>query len=536
MAAKKELSRLERRFVKEYVKLGDHEKAALAAGYAPSSARKTSHEILARPHVKREIAKLTQRVLDEAKESDIAEMHEVLAFFTSTMRGELKDAYNMDPQLGDRIKAGQQLHKRYEAAERVKQEATLRQWLGVPAAVMGPAYADIYHAFIRQESNTYIMRGGRGSLKSSTAALMVIDALERNPNIHALAMRRYSNTLRDSVHAQLIWAINEMGLSWDYTHNVSPLLITKKSTGQHVYFRGADSPEKVKGITPEAGYIGVTWFEELDQFAGEQDLRNLKQSALRGGSIAISIETFNPPRSLSNWANGYADSRARSGALVLSTTYQTTPRAWLGDYFNEEAELLKELDFNAYQHEYLGIPIGHGANVFDNLELREITDEEVSSFDRRYFGVDWGWYPDPMHFSACYFEAQTRTLYVFDEFRKNKLPNEQLAAYINGRGDVDRLTCDKEEKSVADLRAHSINARTAEKGPGSVNYSMKWLSSLRKIVIDPARTPATAEEFKNYEHERTKSGELVSGYPDKNNHALDSVRYALESVWRRKGR
>jgi hypothetical protein len=54
-------------------------------------------------------------------------------------------------------------------------------------------------------------------------------------------------------------------------------------------------------------------------------------------------------------------------------------------------------------------------------------------------------------------------------------------------------------------------------------------------VIDPARCPATADEFTKYEYERTPDGEVISGYPDENNHSIDSVRYAMERVWKRKG-
>ena len=64
---------------------------------------------------------------------------------------------------------------------------------------------------------------------------------------------------------------------------------------------------------------------------------------------------------------------------------------------------------------------------------------------------------------------------------------------------------------------------------------MKWLQGLKAIVIDPIRCPNTADEFSKYEYERTADDEIISGYPDANNHSIDSVRYALERVWKRKG-
>ena len=88
---------------------------------------------------------------------------------------------------------------------------------------------------------------------------------------------------------------------------------------------------------------------------------------------------------------------------------------------------------------------------------------------------------------------------------------------------------------MGDYRAFGALCHGAIKGPDSINYGIKWLQSLNSIVIDPQRCPATAQEFKNYEYERTKQGEIISGYPDENNHSIDSVRYAMERVWRRKG-
>ena len=111
--------------------------------------------------------------------------------------------------------------------------------------------------------------------------------------------------------------------------------------------------------------------------------------------------------------------------------------------------------------------------------------------------------------------------------------NEETANWILQRGYNDACTvCDSAEpKSVADYRACGVNAREALKGPGSVEYGLKWLQK-RKIVIDPRRTPRAFREFTDYEFEKDRNGRWVSGYPDANNHTIDAVRYALERVIR----
>ena len=85
------------------------------------------------------------------------------------------------------------------------------------------------------------------------------------------------------------------------------------------------------------------------------------------------------------------------------------------------------------------------------------------------------------------------------------------------------------------MKAYGASIRPTEKGPDSVRYSMKWLQSLVKIIVDPNRCPETAREFAEYEYERTKDDELTGQYPDKDNHSIDSVRYALNPIWKRRG-
>lgn len=400
---------------------------------------------------------------------------------------------------------------------------------------IGPAFYDIAHDVFRHGHTHYDFSGGRGSLKSSTVSIIVPLLLVGNPGTHALVLRKVANTIRDSVYAQYIWAIGELGMAAYWEAKVSPMELIYKPTGQKIMFRGADDPMKIKSIKVPFGYIAVTHFEEKDQFAGRAEIRTILQSTMRGGSVFWNFENYNPPISRDNWAN--KDSlEERADRLCHKSTYLQAPPEWLGQQFIDEAEHLKETDERAYQHEYLGIPVGTGGNVFENLELREITDEEMSHFDQIYQGVDYGWFPDPFAFIRLHYDRARETIYLMDEIYQNKLTNEASGNIIIQRGYKDAyITCDSAEpKSVADYRAMGIPAKAAVKGPGSVDYGMKWLQR-RKIVIDRKRTPNAYNEFVNYEYDRNKDGDIISGYPDANNHLIDATRYALEPVSRRMG-
>lgn len=400
---------------------------------------------------------------------------------------------------------------------------------------IGSAFYDVAHDVFHHGHTHYDFSGGRGSLKSSTVSVLVPLLLINNPGTHALVLRKVANTIRDSVYAQYIWAIGELGMAAYWEAKVSPMELIYKPTGQKIMFRGADDPMKIKSIKVPFGYIAVTHFEEKDQFAGRAEIRTILQSTMRGGSMFWNFESYNPPISRDNWAN--KDSlEERDDRLCHKSTYLQAPPEWLGEQFLAEAEHLKETDERAYQHEYLGIPVGTGGNVFDKLELREITDEEVKSFDRIYQGVDFGWFPDPFAFIRLHYDRARETIYLLDEIYQNKLSNEQSATMIKRRGYNNiRTICDSAEpKSVADLRAMGLPAYEAVKGPGSVEYGMKFLQR-RTIVIDRRRTPHAYDEFVGYEYERNKDGDIISGYPDANNHLIDATRYALELVSRRMG-
>ena len=400
---------------------------------------------------------------------------------------------------------------------------------------IGSAFYDVAHDVFRHGHTHYDFSGGRGSLKSSTVSVLVPLLLINNPGTHALVLRKVANTIRDSVYAQYVWAIGELGMAAYWEAKVSPMELIYKPTGQKIMFRGADDPMKIKSIKVPFGYIAVTHFEEKDQFAGRAEIRTILQSTMRGGSKYWNFESYNPPISRDNWAN--KDSlEERTDRLCHKSTYLQAPPEWLGEQFLAEAEHLKATDERAYQHEYLGIPVGTGGNVFDNLELREITDEEIAQFDRIYQGVDWGWFPDPFAFIRLHYDRARETIYLMDEIYQNKLTNEASGNIIIQRGYKDAyITCDSAEpKSVADYRAMGLQAKAAVKGPGSVDYGMKWLQR-RKIVIDRKRTPNAYNEFVNYEYDRNKDGDIISGYPDENNHLIDATRYAVERISRRMG-
>jgi PBSX family phage terminase large subunit len=406
---------------------------------------------------------------------------------------------------------------------------------------LGPAFYDMHYDIEDNLHTYYNLIGGRGSLKSSVISLEIVLGIMQDPKANAVCYRKVADTLSTSVYDQICWAIDKLGVTEKWHCTSSPLRCTYRETGQVIIFKGLDKAAKSKSIKVRYGYIKYLWFEELDEYAGEEEIRKVQQSVIRGGSSFIVFKSMNPPKSNTNWANTYIEQQShRPDTYTSHTTYLQAPEEWLGIPFIEEAEFVKEITPNVYKHEYLGEIIGTGSEVFDNLIAKRITNEEIERFDHIYNGVDWGWFPDPYHFGRMHYDSARRMLYIFGEFRANRMKNIDTAEAIKEKfnlGRYDIVTCDSaEQKSIEDYRSYGINARPAEKGPDSVRYGLKWLQSLAAIVIDPIRCPETWEEFSHYEYELTKDGQPTGIYPDEDNHSIDMTRYAMETVWRRKGR
>lgn len=405
--------------------------------------------------------------------------------------------------------------------------------------LLSPAFYDVHRKIRDGEIDELVCKGGRGSTKSSAIGGIELPLmLIKHPDCHAVVLRKVANTLRDSVYAQVCWGISQMGLTKKFRCTVSPMEITYLPTGQKIMFFGTDDPGKIKSIKVPFGYIGMLWFEELDQFAGPKEVRNVEQSCLRGGPFSFTFKSFNPPAMARNWANRYALEK-QEGKLVHHSTYLTTPIEWLGPRFLADAQRLKEKSETSYRHEYLGEVVGSGSAVFENLKLEPIPDDMIQSFDRRLHGVDWGYYPDPWAYNGMQYDAARKTLYIYDEATAERKGNLETAEILKTHGltGEDHITADSAEpKSIGDYNAFGLMCRGAQKGPGSVEYSHKWLQSLDCIWIDPSRCPDTAKEFSEYEYERDKNGQVISGYPDADNHHIDAVRYGTEKIWRRRGK
>jgi len=390
--------------------------------------------------------------------------------------------------------------------------------------LIAPSFYEL-HKEVKQEAHLeYWLKGGRGSTKSTFVSIEILLGMIKDTDANAVVCRRYQNELRDTVYGQFEWSASKMGIAHLFKFQVSPMQIVCIPTGQKIVFKAADNPRKMKSINLGKGYIKYCWFEEVDQFAGMEEIRNIIQSLFRGeDKKRISFFSFNPPKSARSWVNQEVKI-PKKGKRVHHSDYRDVPREWLGERFLADAEHLREVNETAYRHEYLGEEVGTGLEIFTNVTLETLGDihENIRQ------GLDFGYAVDPVCFERMSFNQKKRRLYFLDEVSGINMFNRELYQKVRRYANEMTTADSAEPKSIAELRSFGMKIKGAKKGPGSVEFGIKFLQDLEQIVIDPERCPRAAKEFINYALEMDRNGEVKSQFPDRDNHGIDSARYGCE--------
>jgi PBSX family phage terminase large subunit len=404
------------------------------------------------------------------------------------------------------------------------------------AQLIAPCYYPLHRNIREGRYQYYNLPGGRGSAKSSFCALEIVFNLMRDSTgrSNAIVFRRVDRTLRESVFSQISWAIDALGVNSLWESKLVPLQHVFKPTGASITYRGLDDPLKLKSIKPKKGVFNFIWFEEFSEIDSEVLLRSVQQSVIRGDADHFTVfRSFNPPISKANWANQFVqipDDRA----VTFLTDYTMIPPEWLGEAFISEAERLREVNPQAYEHEFLGHATGHGGEVFPNIEVRTITNAEIEKMQYFFSGLDFGFSVDPAAYVLLSYDRKTETIYFIDEIYRRHMGNDEMAAEILQRGYIHQhaeVICDcAEPKSIQDMKNNGVwSATGCYKRAGCVQYRIKWMQH-RKLVIDPMRTPNAHREFINYSYPVDKNGNLESRLEDRDNHSIDATGYALDRV------
>lgn len=410
---------------------------------------------------------------------------------------------------------------------------------------VGPAFWPVHYHLCREDEHEFWMPGGRGSGKSSAVSQEIVTGMMEHPDRSAYVFMAVGEGMEGGPFEQVRWAIDRLGVSAVWESRKAPMTWRRTDTGQVIRFRGLDKASKTKATkAPRGTYYAYQWFEECDQLSGPQAIRTVLQSLTRdvgGGAYFARFYTFNPPRVAESWANRVCDLRESQGKPVYRSTFLQLPPDWVSDQMREDAEELRESDPPAYRYEYLGESVGIGGLVFDRVEFRRVTDEEIRAFDNPQAGEDFGWWPDPWAMTVSEWQPGKRTLVTWREDGGNKLTPEASAARARAlltwpdqegaRPTYHRLPVwadDADTQQIAQQRDAGLDAHPSKKG-GRRMASYRWLSSIR-WVIDPECCPRLAAEVRRKQYEQLPDGRFVERIPDGDDHWIDATRYAVMRI------
>ena len=393
-----------------------------------------------------------------------------------------------------------------------------------------------------------VVKGSRGSKKSKTAALWYIFHLMKYPDANLLVVRRIFSTLKDSCFAELLWAINRLGVADIWTSSINPLEIRNIQTKQKIIFRGMDDPQKITSIAVTHGFLCWVWVEEAFQITNEDDFDKMAMS-IRGripkstGLFKQITLTFNP-WSEHTWIKKRFFDEPALNVFTDTTTYK-------------DNEFLDEVDIQRFEDVYKTNPRaarvvcdgdwGRAEGlIYDNWIEEDFDVSEILKREnvRTAFGLDYGYAVSFNAFIALLVDMKTRDIWVYDEMYKKGMTNLDIARKIceMGYGKEEIWADSAEPKSNYELAQGLIeevgygtektyltwqlpNIRPALKGADSVANGIQRIQSFKIHVLPTCLN--TILELNNYAWDEDKDG-ILTGKPIKDfDHLMDAMRYAM---------
>lgn len=410
------------------------------------------------------------------------------------------------------------------------------------SAVVGRGYGRYW----RDKHRYRVLKGGKGSKKSTTTALNFIYRLMKYPGSNLLVVRAAAVTHRDSTYAQLLWAQRRLGVAHLWENTVSPMRMVYKPTGQKILFRGMDDVLKLASATVETGYLCWVWIEEAFEIEREADFEKLDMSVPRGqigkGLFKQTTLTFNPwnaahwlkkrffdqtDSTVSSYTTNYLCNEFLTPEDIAvierlkDTNYRRYAVAGLGEWGVSEGLVYENYEVQPFEWKTLGIRRDASGTVIENKAWQW----------RCFFGLDYGYATDPTAFVAFAANPMEKVLYIFDEFYHTGMCNSAIAEEIRARGYAkERIRADcAEPKSNADLRRLGISrVQPSVKGRDSVLNGIANIQEY-KMVVHP-RCKHMLAELSSYRYAEDRAGRHTGMPEDKNNHLCDALRYAFYDV------
>lgn len=375
--------------------------------------------------------------------------------------------------------------------------------------------------FLLTEDARYkVLHGGRGSTKSwSVVDSLIVKATQQKHFIGCF--RQYQKSIKDSAKQLIDNRIHQLGVGNEFTSTRDE--IRHRGTGTKMVFHGLwHEPEKIKSMEG----LTIGWVEEAHTTA-QEGLDILKPTIrVEGSEIWF---TFNRKNESDPVDKMFLGDDPPPNAIIQQLNYYDNP--WLTDVLKEEMEWDKSHDHDKYQHIWLGMPLTHSeARIFKNYEING--DIEPAEGEALYYGADWGFSNDPSVLLRCWVDDAKRIIFVDQEAYKIGVEIDDLCDFwdqVEGSREYKVRADNARPETISHMNRHGFKVKGVKKGAGSIEEGVEFLKSY-KIVVHP-RCVHTIDELGLYCYKTDKrTGDILPVIEDKNNHCIDSLRYALEDI------
>ena len=285
-----------------------------------------------------------------------------------------------------------------------------------------------------------LMKGGRGSFKSSVISLKLATEMKKHTQakhkVNVVCMMSQHKYLRDAVYLQIKWALSMLGVSNEYRYRMAPLTIIHKRTGSAFYFYGVDDPLKLKSNA--IGDIISLWYEEAANFQSSEVFDQTNATFIRQRSKYVDqvkvYYSWNPPKNPYDWVNEWVEKcKELDDHLVDHSTYLDDELGFTESQQLKLIQTYRDNDEDYYKWLYLGEVIGLGTLIYNMTHFNSLDElPEDDYITQICFSIDSG---HQISATTCGCYAITRknnvilldTYYYSPDGKINKKAPDELA-------------------------------------------------------------------------------------------------------------
>lgn len=353
-----------------------------------------------------------------------------------------------------------------------------------------------------------LVPGGTSAGKTISIEQLLIDDAQSDarPTLTSIVSESFPHLKRGAIR-DFLNIMQEHGYYDDSRWNKTDYTYTFE-TGSRIEFFSADQPAKVRG--PRRDRLFVNEGNNVPYETWDQLLVRTKEYAWCDWNPTNEFwaytEIMGKRDDVDVCTLTYKDNEALDAAIVKDIEAHKNNKNWWAVYGEGK---LGEVEGRVYRD----------WNIIDEIP-------HTARLERR--GLDFGYSQDPAAIVDVYYHDGG---YILDERLYQKgMHNSALADFIKNLETPHTLVIadSAEPKSIDEIKMYGVNVLAATKGPGSVTQGINFVQGKR--ISMTKRSVNLIREYRNYLWKTDKDGKILTVPEDGNDHALDAIRYAIQSL------